>query len=118
MNGRAKMPIRLVYETHANTIDNEAGIATVWLPGVLSPAKAADRPGNSATAVATTASRRCSPPTCTAPWTPRGSPSRAPVPIHQDRRLPECNYGRLNGHPQAALAPLQGRHIDEPFPGG
>ncbi len=40
------------------------------------------------------------------------------MPLHQDPRLRECNYGRLNGCPQAALAPLRGRYIDEPFPGG
>jgi len=28
--------IRLVYETHSTTLDNEAGIATGWLPGELS----------------------------------------------------------------------------------
>ena len=30
------MPITLVYETHSTTLDNEAGIATGWLPGELS----------------------------------------------------------------------------------
>ena len=32
------MSVELVYETHAITTDNEAGIATGWLPGVLSAA--------------------------------------------------------------------------------
>lgn len=31
------MPVRIVYESHATTTDNEAGIATGWLPGRLSP---------------------------------------------------------------------------------
>ena len=30
------MPVELVYETHATTVDNEQGIATGWLPGRLS----------------------------------------------------------------------------------
>ncbi|WP_329159105.1 histidine phosphatase family protein [Streptomyces sp. NBC_01717] len=30
------MSIEIVYETHATTADNEAGIATGWLPGTLS----------------------------------------------------------------------------------
>jgi Histidine phosphatase superfamily (branch 1) len=30
------MTITLVYETHSTTLDNEAGIATGWLPGELS----------------------------------------------------------------------------------
>ena len=32
------MAISLVYETHSITLDNEAGVATGWLPGELSPA--------------------------------------------------------------------------------
>jgi len=28
--------LELVYETHSTTLDNEAGIATGWLPGELS----------------------------------------------------------------------------------
>ncbi|MCF2525698.1 histidine phosphatase family protein [Yinghuangia soli] len=30
------MAIEIVYETHSTTTDNEAGIATGWLPGQLS----------------------------------------------------------------------------------
>jgi hypothetical protein len=29
------MPIDIVFETHSLTTDNEAGIATGWLPGEL-----------------------------------------------------------------------------------
>ena len=29
--------IKLVYETHSLTLDNERGFATGWLPGELSP---------------------------------------------------------------------------------
>ncbi len=38
--------------------------------------------------------------------------------IRQDRRLLECDYGRLNGCPQTARAAPRSRHIDEPFSGG
>ena len=31
------MSVEIVFETHATTNDNEAGIATGWLPGKLSP---------------------------------------------------------------------------------
>ena len=31
------MAVDIVYETHAVTTDNEAGLATGWLPGQLSP---------------------------------------------------------------------------------
>ncbi|MBA3293624.1 MAG: histidine phosphatase family protein [Geodermatophilaceae bacterium] len=32
------MAVQLIYETHSTTRDNEAGIATGWLPGELSEA--------------------------------------------------------------------------------
>lgn len=118
MNRRARMPIRLVYETHATTIDNEAGIATGWLPGVLSPVgrrqarELGDRRRNDGIAAVFTSDLH------RAVDTARIAFACTTVPIHQDHRLRECNYGRLNGRPQAALAPLRGRHIDETFPGG
>ncbi|RKN66010.1 histidine phosphatase family protein [Streptomyces klenkii] len=40
------------------------------------------------------------------------------IPIHQDPRLRECNYGELNGCPVTVLAAERARHIDVPFPGG
>jgi len=43
---------------------------------------------------------------------------RGHVPIIQDARLRECNYGELNGAPVVRLATLRRRHIDAPFPGG
>lgn len=73
------MAIEIIYETHATTIDNEAGIATGWLPGQLSA------PG---------------------------------IPIFQDARLRECNYGQFNGTPVERLVRERSRHIDEPFPQG
>lgn len=34
------------------------------------------------------------------------------IPIYQDARLRECNYGALNGMPVAQLAAERSRHID------
>jgi broad specificity phosphatase PhoE len=116
MNDRAMMPIRLVYETHATTTDNEAGIATGWLPGVLSPTgrrqarELGDRRRDDGIAAVFTSDLN------RAVDTARIAFEGTTVAIHHDPRLRECNYGRLNGHPQAALA--RSRHIDEPFPGG
>ncbi|MFF3788176.1 histidine phosphatase family protein [Streptomyces sp. NPDC001933] len=112
------MPIQLVYETHATTTDNEAGIVTGWRPGVLSSTgrqqarEVGDRRRNDGIAAVFTSDLR------RAVDTARIAFAGTTVPIHQDPRLRECNYGRLNGCPQAALAPLRSRHIDEPFPGG
>lgn len=112
------MPIRLVYETHATTTDNEAGIATGWLPGVLSPTgrlqarQLADRRRDDGiTAVFTSDLHR-------AQDTARIAFEGTALPIHHDPRLRECNYGHLNGRPQATVAPLRSRYINEPFPDG
>ena len=43
---------------------------------------------------------------------------RSGIPIHQDPRLRECDYGRLNGAPVTELAPQRVDHVDEPWPDG
>ncbi|MFI7274495.1 histidine phosphatase family protein [Streptomyces sp. NPDC049879] len=118
MHDRAGTPVRLVYETHATTTDNEAGIATGRLPGVLSPTgrrqagELGDRRRDDGIgAVFTSDLHR-------AVDTARIAFAGTAVPMFQDRRLRECDYGHLNGRPQATLAPLRARHIDKPFPGG
>jgi broad specificity phosphatase PhoE len=40
------------------------------------------------------------------------------MPIVEDKRLRECNYGKLNGAPSATVEPLQALHIKERFEGG
>jgi broad specificity phosphatase PhoE len=40
------------------------------------------------------------------------------MPLIQDPRLRECDYGQLNGHRVSVVAPLRARHIDVPFPWG
>jgi broad specificity phosphatase PhoE len=42
----------------------------------------------------------------------------AGIPIHQEARLRECNYGLLNGLPVERLAAERSRRIDKPFPRG
>lgn len=112
------MSIRIVYETHSTTTDNEAGIATGWRPGVLSPAGrrrarqlGERRRDDGIAAVFTSDLHR-------AVETARLAFEGSALPIHHDPRLRECNYGDLNGCPQATLAPVRARHVDEPFPNG
>ncbi|MYY02468.1 MULTISPECIES: histidine phosphatase family protein [unclassified Streptomyces] len=113
------MPVRIVYESHATTTDNEAGIATGWLPGRLSPTgrrQAAElggrRRGTGLDAVYTSDLAR-------AVETARIAFTGAEAPVlRQDPRLRECDYGELNGSPTAVLHPLRTRHIDRPWPGG
>jgi broad specificity phosphatase PhoE len=110
--------IELVYETHAITTDNEAGIATGWLPGVLSGAgrrTAAElgerRRDDGLAAVHVSDLER-------ALETARIAFDGSPIPIIRDPRLRECNYGRLNGMPRERLDLERAARIDEPWPGG
>lgn len=112
------MAVEIVYETHATTTDNEADIATGWLPGRLSELGRRQarelgerRPGDGFAAVFTSDLRRA---VQTAQIAfPDGRP-----PIHQDIRLRECNYGDHNGNPVSLVAAQRAQRIDNPFPGG
>lgn len=112
------MTVQLVYETHAITTDNEAGIATGWLPGRLSTAglrAAADlgarrrRDGIEVVHVSDLARAR---------ETARIAFEGSALPIVEDARLRECNYGRLNGMPRARLDGERARHVGRPWPDG
>jgi broad specificity phosphatase PhoE len=112
------MAVRIVYETHATTTDNEAGIATGWRHGALSRLGheqarelGARRREDSLAAVLTSDLAR-------AVDTARIAFAGSPVPLHQDARLRECDYGELTGRPSAEIAALRARHVEEPFPGG
>ena len=110
--------VELVYETHATSTDNEAGIATGWLPGEL----AASGVGN---ARALGARRRddrldlvVSSDLHRAVQTVEIAFAGSPVPRRTDARLREVDYGELNG---AAVQVIHGQRrdrVDDPFPGG
>ena len=107
-----------MFETHSLSADNERGIATGWLEGRLSEtgkrlAKELGerRRADNVAAVFTSDLGRA---VDTAEIAFAGSG----IPIHQDPRLRECNYGTLNGMPVSQLEAERSRRIDEPFPGG
>jgi broad specificity phosphatase PhoE len=112
------MAVEILYETHALTTDNEAGIATGWLPGELSPkgrefAKRLGerhRTGDIAAVFVSDLARAVQ--TAEIAFGDRG------IPIHPDARLRECNYGTRNGMPVTQLAAERSQHIDRPYPEG
>jgi broad specificity phosphatase PhoE len=110
--------VRLVYETHSITTDNESGIATGWLPGELSErGRAAARElgkrrrDDGIDAIYVSDLRRA---VETVEIAFRG----VAIPVVVDARLRECDYGTLNGAPVAALDLERAAHIDVPWPGG
>jgi broad specificity phosphatase PhoE len=111
--------IEVVYETHSTTTDNEAGIATGWREGRLSEtgrkqARAlGERRRDDGLAVVFTSDLRRAVETAEIAF------SGSHIPVRQDSRLRECNYGELNGRPSTELdAEERLRRVDQPFPGG
>ena len=112
------MSVEIIYATHSLTTDNEAGIATGWLPGRLSQdgRRLADELGRrhrtaEIAAVFVSDLER-------AVQTAAIAFAGTVIPIHRDARLRECNYGTLNGMSVARLAAERSRHIGIPYPGG
>jgi broad specificity phosphatase PhoE len=104
---------------HSTTEDNEAGIATGWLPGRLSAqgrqlaADLADcRRRAAADAVFISDLNR-------ALETVELTLGRDPVvPVLDDWRLRECDFGDLNGADAALVHAERLRFLDEPYPAG
>jgi broad specificity phosphatase PhoE len=112
------MTVEIVFETHSTSTDNEAGIATGWLPGELSEEGrrlacllGERRRGERIDAVYTSDLRR-------AVETAELAFGGSDIPIRRDPRLRECDYGALNGAPVADVERERANRIDEPFPGG
>ncbi len=112
---RGRVAIEVVFETHSTTEDNEAGRATGWLPGRLSPQgrdQAAQlgrrRRDDGITAVFCSDLARTAETAVTAF-------AGVPIPVHYDWRLRECDYGQRNGMPAAELHASR-RRLDCPHP--
>ncbi|HUJ55901.1 MAG TPA: histidine phosphatase family protein [Gaiellaceae bacterium] len=110
------MTLELVYETHSISEDNEAGIATGWLPGRLSPRGrevAAElgrrRRDDGLSAVFSSDLQR-------AVETVDIAFAGSQLPRFHDARLRECDYGEQNG--TAEPIRTHAEHLDVPFPGG
>jgi alpha-ribazole phosphatase/probable phosphoglycerate mutase len=110
------MSVQVVFETHATSEDNEAGIATGWLSGKLSARgrqqarELGDRRRDDGLAVVFTSDLRRAIETAEIAF------EGTVLPVMADPRLRECNYGEQNG----ASDPLHDRaaRIDIPYPGG
>jgi 2,3-bisphosphoglycerate-dependent phosphoglycerate mutase len=110
--------IELVYETHSLSTHNEAGIATGWLHGELSPrgrelaAELGERRRDDAIAAVFASDRRRAFETAEIAF------GDTDVPLFLDWRLRECDYGELTGGPAHRVVDEVKTRIDVPFPGG
>ncbi len=112
------MAVHLIYETHATTGDNERGVATGWLPGVLSAtgreqaATLGRRYPDGAIDVACVSDLARAVETAMIAFAGRA------VSVVRDPRLRECDYGDSNGAAAEQVAADRRDRIDQPFPGG
>ena len=111
------MSVEVVYETHATSEDNEAGIATGSLPGRLSATGRAqarelgERRRDDRIAVVFTSDLRRAVETAELAFAGSG------LRVVQDARLRECDCGDLNGTPEP-LRRGPAAHLEAPYPGG
>jgi broad specificity phosphatase PhoE/ribosomal protein S18 acetylase RimI-like enzyme len=110
------MAVRLVYETHATTVDNEAGVCTGWAPGVLSErgrqeaVELGERRPDVDLVVSSDLAR--------AVETVELAFAGRVVERRTDERLREVDFGDLTGAPHDVVLPRRAAHVHEPFPGG
>jgi 2,3-bisphosphoglycerate-dependent phosphoglycerate mutase len=116
--GSEPASVQVVFETHSTTVDNEAGIATGWLPGelsVLGRQQAAElgrrRADDGIAAVFCSDLARAVETVATA-FEGTG------IPVLLDWRLRECDYGSLTGMPAAQMRAHRAEYLDRPYPGG
>ena len=110
--------LTLVFETHATTVDNEAGLASGWFDAALSAAGeqqaralgARRRDDHLAVVFGSDLTRSFR--TAEIAFGDRS------VPIIRDVRLRECNYGNLTRQPTREIERQRLRHLVEPFPNG
>ena len=112
------MALQLIFETHSTTEDNEAGIATGWLPGRLSEtgiqnaiALGERRRNDGLAAVFVSDLAR-------AVETVEVAFAASDLPVFKDWRLRECDYGRMNGSPATEVHGRRQQFLDAPYPGG
>jgi broad specificity phosphatase PhoE len=111
--------VHIVFETHQTSEDNEAGIATGWLPGRLSALGRRQarelgerRRQNGLAAVFSSDLRRA------AETVELAFPDPGRPPVLMDWRLRECDYGELNGAPRDRVRNVRLEHLTTPYPGG
>jgi broad specificity phosphatase PhoE len=110
--------LRLVFETHATSLDNEGGLASGWFDVALSATGedqarilgARRRDDHLAVVFCSDLSRSSR--------TAEIAFGDRPLPIVRDARLRECDYGDLTRRPTSEIEPRRLRHLVDPFPNG
>lgn len=111
------MAVQIVFETHSISEDNEAGVATGWLPGRLSEQGrelsldlGRRRAGDGLAAVFSSDLTRAAETASIA--------FGGVLPILLDWRLRECDYGEWNGASREQVHGRRQEFLDQPYPRG
>ena len=110
--------MKLWFESHSTSRDNELGLASGHLDpplsslGRMQASEIGPRYENCGLAVIYTSDLT------RAIATARIAFAGQPIPIVSDARLRECDYGDWSGRPAKEIDAAKVRFIDEPFPGG
>ena len=108
----------VVFETHATSLDNEAGRASGWFDVDLSATgEEQARQLGTRHRDDDLAAVFCSDLTRAVRTAEIAFAARA-LPIVRDARLRECDYGALTRHPTVEIEKRRVRHVTTPFPGG
>ena len=108
----------VVFETHATSLDNEAGLASGWYDAALSTAGEhqarllGERRLQDPFAIVCCSDLTRSIRTAEIAFAARS------LPIVRDARLRECNYGDLTRGPALEIEQRRVQHLAEPFPNG
>ncbi len=112
------MAVKITYFVHGTTVDNEVHISSGWKDaelsalGVKQSEELAEQTGGQKFDAIFCSDLKRAVDSAHITWGESG------VPIIEDARLRECNYGQLNGHPSAEVEPVQEKSITTPMPGG
>jgi broad specificity phosphatase PhoE len=109
--------ITIIFESHATTVDNEAGLAAGWADVALSEAGQMQAKqlgvryaGRTFDAIFCSDLQRS--------YRTGEIAFGGRYTIVKDKRLRECDYGELTRAPKAQIESQKGSHIDTAFPGG
>ncbi|MFH0890515.1 MAG: histidine phosphatase family protein [Candidatus Liptonbacteria bacterium] len=110
--------VKIIFESHGTTVDNEAHISSGWNDVELSElgkrqaVELGERYKNNLPDTVFCSDLQRSYGTAEIAFKGKS------VPIIRDERLRECDYGKWSGRPSSEVEPERGNRITVPFPGG
>lgn len=112
------MSVKITYFVHGTTTDNEQHISSGWKDvelsqlGIKQSEELTEQTKDMKFDAIFTSDLKRANDSANITWGKSG------IPIIQDKRLRECNYGDYNGKPSEEVEPLQEKSITTPMPNG